>query len=160
MCSVRVTSVLPLAQRDELERITFFNPQQNRVTERLLHSVHSYGVPKIVEDGHNLRFTVRDFGQVQSLYAMDERDGSSQLVGVALFVREPQDSLLVLHMAVHEDYTVNGPWADLWITPRLMAAVRALALRIRGVHWVRFIYPHSTQIPIRKPSLIPAPHAA
>ncbi len=165
MCPIRITSVLPLAQRDELERITFFNPQQSRVTEPLLQSVHRYGVPKIVEDGPNLRFTVRDFGQVQSLYALDdpdrdERDSADRLVGVVLFVREPQDSLLVLHLAVHEDYTAHGPWAVMWITPRLMSAVRALALRIRGVRWVRFLYPHSTQIPIRRPRALSAPRAA
>lgn len=160
MCPIRISSVLQLSQRDELERITFFNPQQDRVTEPLLQSVHRYGVPKIVEDGPNLRFTVRDFGQVQSLYALDDRDGGSRLVGVVLFVRETHDSLLVLHLAVHEDYTAHGRWAGMWMTPRLMAAVRALALRISGICWVRFLYPRSTQIPIRRTRSQSAPRAA
>lgn len=151
MGPVRITSALPLAHRDELERITFFNPEQNRVAKPLLQSVHRYGIPKILEDGPNLRFSVRDFGQVQSLYALDDRDGEAQLVGVALFVRESLECLLVLHLAVHEEYTANGSRAELWVTPRLMAAVRALALRIRGVRWVRFLYPRRTRLPIRRP---------
>jgi hypothetical protein len=59
--------MLPVAYRDELERIVFFNPEQSRVTTSLLDSVRRYGVPSIVEDGNLLRFRVPAFGTIQSL---------------------------------------------------------------------------------------------
>ncbi len=140
------SSVLPIAYRDELERIVFFNPEQERVTEAIIDSVHRYGVPLIVEEDGTLRFRVPAFGPVQTLYALDRAEQPAGLAGVIMYVREPHDTMLVLHLAVHEDYVAAGAQGEAWITPRLLATVRSVCQRIRGITCMRLLYPHEIQV--------------
>lgn len=144
--SLFFSSLLPIAYRDELERIVFFNPEQGRVTESIIDSVHRYGVPLIVEESGTLRFRVPAFGQVQTLYAMDLAEQPPCLAGVVMFLREPRDTILVLHLAVHEDYVAAGLHGEAWATPRLLAAVRNACQRIRGITRMRLLYPHEIQV--------------
>jgi hypothetical protein len=143
---ISFTSVLPVSYRDELERIVFFNPEQARVTAPLVDAVRRYGVPSIVEDEGTLRFRVPAFGRIQSLYALDEAEPPSRLAGVVMFVRESVDTMLLLHLAVHEAYAVGGPFDQAWVTPRLLAAVRRTCLQTRGLRTLRMLYPHQAQI--------------
>lgn len=140
------SSVLPIAYRDELERIVFFNPEQERVTESVIDSVHRYGGPLIVEENGILRFRVPAFGQVQTLYALDRGEQPACLAGVVMYVREPRDTMLVLHLAVHEDYVANGVHGEAWVTPRLLANVRGVCQRIRGITCMRLLYPHEIHV--------------
>lgn len=142
MRRVEITSLLPVAAREDLEHITYFNPEQARVADSLVKVVHDYGVPTIFEDNGQLRFRVKAFGPVQALFALDRTLIIDELAGVVIFVRDAADDILVLHMAVHEDYAAHGQHADAWVAPRLMAAVRAVALHTRGVRSLRFLYPH------------------
>jgi hypothetical protein len=143
------SSVLPDAYRQELERIVFFNPKQNRVRESLIDSVHRYGVPVVVVEAGTLRFRVPAFGLVQSLYALHEGEQPARLLGVAMFVRESRHSVLLLHLAVHEDYAADGVHADAWVTPRLLSTVRNACQRVRGITSLRMLYPHVVQVRIR-----------
>jgi hypothetical protein len=136
------SSVLPLAYRDELERIVFFNPLQAKVARAIVDTVHQFGVPSILEEEGNLRFRVPAFGAVQTLYALDLTDEPASLVGVAIFVRESHDTMLVLHVAVHEDYALGGPKSDELVTSRLLTTVRSACQHIRGITRLRLLYPH------------------
>ena len=146
MRTLRFSSMLPVAYRDELERIVFFNPEQGRVTASLLDSVRRYGVPSIVEDGSLLRFRVPAFGTIQSLFALDESEQPVRLAGVVMFVRETADTMRLLHVAIHEDYAGGGDRADAWVTPRLMAAVWSACRRTRGITTLHLPYPREAQV--------------
>jgi len=149
MRNIRLTSVLPLAFRDELERIVFFNPEQDAVARPLVEAVHRYGVPCIVEEEGRLRFRVRAFGMLQTLYALDASESPTTLVGVAMFTRDRHANLSVLHIAVHEDYTSQGRWADAGVVGRMIAAVRSAARRTRGIRTLRILYPHEIRFELR-----------
>ena len=149
MRKIRVSSVLPVAFRDELERIVFFNPEQSLVTAPLLASVQRYGIPSIVEDAGCLRFRVTAFGLLQTLYAFDETDEAPRLVGVAMFTRESRASLVILHLAAHEDYTSQGKWADVAVVAQLVAAIRVASLRTHGIRTLRILYPHEVRLAVR-----------
>jgi len=69
-----------------------------------------------------------------------------RLAGMVVFVRETADTMLLLHVAVHEDYAGGGDRADAWVTPRLMAAVRSACRRTRGITKLRLLYPHEAQV--------------
>ncbi len=112
MRTIRVSSQLGKSFRDELERLVFFNPEQWLVTPTLIDLVRRQGVPAIVEDEDRLRFQVQAFGMVQTLYAVDSTDGAERLVGVVMFTRAKRGTMLVLHLAIHEDYTSRGQWAS------------------------------------------------
>jgi hypothetical protein len=151
MRRIRISSVLRGSFRDELERIVFFNPEQSLVTARLIDLVHRYGVPVIVDEGDLLRFRVDVFGMLQTLYALDCTEPPERLVGVVMFTRpRPRSaSLVVLHLAAHEDYTSRGKWSGESVVAQLIGAVRELGLRTRGVRRLRVLYPHEIRFAIR-----------
>ena len=151
MVKLKFSSILPLEYRGELERIVFFNPEQGRVVDFLVASVRRYGLPSIVEDGPYLRFSVPAFRSIQSLYALDEIATPAQLAGVAMFVRERDnpDTMLLLHLAVHEDYTADGPKAHEWLAARLMSAIRGVCLQTRGITSLRVLYPREARFVLR-----------
>jgi len=148
--SIRMSSTLPITYRPELERIVFFNPEQGQVTAALVASVRRYGVPEAVEIEACLRFKVRAFGEVQTLFAFDDTEDVPHLAGMVMFTRESHKSMLLLHLAIHEHYTARGFHARAGVTARLLAAVRRLSLRVRGVQSLRMIYPHSVTVALRK----------
>jgi hypothetical protein len=150
MRTIRLTSLLPVGFRDELERIVFFNPEQRRLAAPIIDSVKRYGVPFILEEGGHLRFRVQAFGEMQTLYALDEQERPERLVGVAMFVREAPTSVILLHLAVHEHYTLQGRWAEAGVAARLVSAVRQAAERTHGVETLRILYRHALRLPVRE----------
>ena len=157
MRNIRVTSVLPVSFRDELERIVFFNPEQSLVTAPLVASIKRYGVPSIVEENGCLRFRVHAFGRLQTLYAFDDTDDPSRLVGVAMFIRDKPSSLVVLHIAAHEEYTSQGPWADLAVVSQLLIAIRCIAAHTRGIRTLTVLYPREIKLDLRPYHDVPTP---
>jgi hypothetical protein len=137
---IRVASLLAPSYRDELERIVFFNPEQGKVERPVVTLVHRYGVPEITEEAGTLRFHLRGFPEIQSLFALDETDAPAALAGVVMFVRESEDTLLLLHLAVHEQYTARGKHAKAWVALRLVGAVRGVCARTKGVRRLRILY--------------------
>lgn len=142
MRNIRLSSVLDGSFRDELERIVFFNPEQDLITGTLVELVRRYGVPELVHEEGVLRFRLRGLGMLQTLYALDGTDGPEHLVGVAMFTRLRRRSLVVVHLAIHEDYTSRGKWRGEAVVAQLIAAIRRAALRTRGVKSLRVLYPH------------------
>jgi hypothetical protein len=152
MRKIRVSSVLPVSYRNELERIVFFNQEQNLVATPLVDSVHRYGVPTIVEENGCVRFSVRAFGRLQSLYAFDDMTAPARLVGVAMFLRDAPPSMVVLHLAAHEDYTARGKWAHASVVVQLLAAIRSASLRTRGIETLTILYPHEIRLRLHPPA--------
>ena len=146
MRKIRVSSVLASSFRDELERIVFFNPEQSLVTGPLLTSIQRYGIPSVVEDDHGLRFSVKAFGLLQTLYAFDDDEEGARLAGVAMFTRPRRTSIVIIHLAAHEDYTAKGKWSNASVVGHLVAAIRAASLRTRGVRTLRIPYPHEVRL--------------
>jgi hypothetical protein len=107
-------------------------------------------VPSIVDVAGTLRFHVDAFGELQTLYAFDETEAVPGLVGVAMFTRESASSMVVLHLAVHEDYTSQGKWAAAAVVAQLLVAIRGAASRTRGVRSLRVLYPHEIRFGLGK----------
>jgi hypothetical protein len=142
MRDIRLSSMLGRAFRGELERIVFFNPEQNLIIGTLVDLVRRYGVPEVVEADGGLRFRLKGLGMVQTLYAFDGTAGPERLVGVAMFTRLRRRNLVVVHLAVHEDYTSRGKWSSAAVVAQLITAIRKAGLRTRGVKSLIILYPH------------------
>jgi hypothetical protein len=151
MRKIRISSVLGGSFRDELERIVFFNPEQNLITGPLVDLVRRYGVPEIVDDDGRLRFRVSTLGSLQTLYALDVTLPPDRLVGVAMFTRLRRSNIVVLHIAAHEDYTSRGKWSGESVIAQMLTAIRALASRVRGVKNLRVLYPHEIRFKLPNP---------
>jgi hypothetical protein len=150
MRKIHISSVLTDTFRDELERIVFFNREQSSVAAGVVESVHRYGVPMIIEVAGKLRFSVKAFGMLQTLYALDTTEAATQLAGVAMFTRESPMSMLLLHLAVHEDYTSQGKWAATGVVAQLIVAIRNVASRTHGIRRLRALYPHEIRFALVK----------
>lgn len=137
---IRVSSLLPTSYRDELERIVFFNPEQGKVAKPVVTLVSRYGVPTIAEEADTLRFHLRGFRGIQSLFALDETETPATLAGVVMFVREDEQTMLLLHLAVHEQYTARGKYAQAHVALRLVGAVRSACARTKGIQRLRILY--------------------
>ena len=131
-----ITSKLALRQRPALEQLLFFNANQHRVRVGIEQSIATYGVPEIYEQDGSLRIRVGDVEGVQTLFAVTE---AGRPLGVAVFVRLPDERFVVLHLGVEPRFggalDVNTP-----VLLKLMHEIRSAARRTRGVHRIELVY--------------------
>jgi hypothetical protein len=135
MSEIAFTSVLGREHKQELERLLFFNDNQRKVTESVATVARRYGVPRIHVVAERLRVALESV-DAQTLFAVRRaRTGAVEPVGVTVYTRE-DDALVVLVVAVHEDFAARGPMADERLLLRMTDEVRGIARRVRGVRSV------------------------
>jgi hypothetical protein len=133
------SSRLDTSQRDELESLMFFHPQQDLHASSINTSIMSYGFPKIVEEDRTLRIGIEGLA-VQTLYAFVERGQRQDLVGVLVYTRICDDTLVVLHMAVQPEFCYSSGYKNELVLVRILAQLRAIAKRIRGIKKLSILY--------------------
>ncbi len=129
------SSTLPLEQREEAERILFFNLQQEKVKDGIRVVSKAYGLPKLVIDssGERLHLTVSKDVSVQTLFVTVRGAGrGAGPVGAIVFTRE-DNALVALYMAVHEDFSATGECADEKLMIKMLKELENIARRVRGV---------------------------
>jgi hypothetical protein len=139
--SIGITCKLALDQRCALEQLLFFNVNQHRVRLGIQQSIETYGVPEIFEDEDCLRIRVGSIAGVQTLFAVSD---TGHPLGVAVFVRLPEERFVVLHLGVEprlrSSVDVNTP-----VLLRLMHEIRSTARRTRGVDRIELVYKQERQ---------------
>jgi hypothetical protein len=150
MSGIFFTSLLGNEYRAGLEELMFFNPQQGKVKTGIVASIERYGLPQIFLDGKFLRVKVQEFSEVQTLFALDGRADVSKLVGVVVYVRTNVETITILHIGVDEQYSISGLHAGEMLVVRMIAQLREIARRIKGIRSLVLIYGKGahTRIPI------------
>jgi hypothetical protein len=138
--ALQFTAVLDQLHREELEELMFQHPQQGRFRDTILDCIERFGVPRVVEQNGRLRIELAGQTEVQTLYAVLEGSLDSGLVGALVFTRNEAGELVVLHIAVKDEYTAQGPRADQMVTFALLEELCRVARHIRGVPGVRLAY--------------------
>ena len=133
------SSRVPKQCRAELEELLFLNPRQHLVREGILHSLQRFGHPKVVESDSGLAVKVGDL-EAQLLFAFDCSQGGDARVGVVVFVRTAPEEVAIMHVAVHEDYALQGADAGVGLGVTLVEKVKEIASRIVGVQRIVFFY--------------------
>jgi len=133
------SSHLSSDQRDELESLMFFHPEQNQHTSRINASIASYGFPKIIDDEGALRIGIGDL-EVQTLYAFVDRGKKQDLAGVLVYTRVHDDTLVLLHMAISPEFCYSIGYKNELVLPRILVQLRAIARRIKGIKKVSILY--------------------
>ena len=143
-------STIGRAYERELEHLLFFNARQRTVRAGVVEALERYGAPSIVHENDALRVIVSGCPGTQCLFALAASGDPPQLLGSVIYMRNPVDTLTILHLAVSDD-TVTEDDQNPLIVVRLVDQVRKLARSIRGVRWVHVLYSQSGQfqIPIR-----------
>ena len=142
MNHIRYTSIYGVRHRRELEKLLFLNPRQHRVRAAILDGIEQYGVPKIVAEGDRLRVALDSGREVQTLFAVASSLLRSKLAGVMIYTRLNDETILLLHLAVAEDYSSHGRHRKEMLAVRFVEQLRAIAARVKGVRRVRVLLGH------------------
>ena len=145
---IKFSSILGYEYLEELEDLLFFNPQQRRALSGINHSISEYGVPNIITDRGCLRIKVDSLPESQTLYALDFSLEKPVLAGVMVYVRSDVENIVLLHIAVKEDYSRTGKHANKILVFRLMTQLRLIAKRIKGVRAITLKYSSGPAMPI------------
>ena len=87
-------------------------------------------------DCDRLRVRVDKLKEVQTLFALAD----DTLVGVLVYSRIDAACLAVIHLAVAEDYSTRGRFAQQMLVMRMVEVLRSNARRIKGIETVRLLY--------------------
>lgn len=145
---ITFTSVLGLEYGEDLEDLMFFNPQQKEASSRIDHVINEYGVPSIVVDNDRLRIQVEGLAECQTLYALDCSAEKPVLAGVMVYVRSDWENIVLLHIAVKEDYSRMGKFADQMLVLKMTTQLRRIARRIKGIRSITLKYSSGLVIPV------------
>ncbi|MBD2544110.1 hypothetical protein [Planktothricoides raciborskii] len=151
MSKIVFSSVLNSVYYDDLEKLMFFNPQQEKVRNEVISAVERYGQPKIYRDGDRLRIGVGSFSMVQALFALNGQKADRQLLGMIAYMRENPDNMAILHIVVREDYSAVGIHGNEMLLMHLIDRVREIAAKIKGISCVTLAYKSEkiTKIPVK-----------
>ncbi|MBV8532418.1 MAG: hypothetical protein JO207_01310 [Verrucomicrobia bacterium] len=133
------SSSLSSDQRDELESLMFFHPEQGQHVSSINASIVSYGFPKVIEDKGVLRIGIEGL-EVQTLYAFVDRGVKKDLAGVVVYTRVHDDTMVLLHMAVRPEYCYSIGYKNELVLVRILTQLRAIAKRIKGIKKLSILY--------------------
>jgi hypothetical protein len=160
MTTIEFSSVLPEAFRGDVESLLFFNPLQSRARSAICESIDRYGEPRLAVSDGLVTVSIADVPGVQTLYAVADYDDGCALAGVAVYTRE-RDRLIILHLAVAEEFAARPGCAAGSLAVRLTLAVRRIASSLTGIRALVLPYGRRTIRAFRRPlTREAAPHAA
>jgi hypothetical protein len=133
---IRYTSTLKQEYCEELNQLMFFNPGQQAALAAIVDSVEMYGLPSVYADDGLLKINVEKLDEVQTLFALD----GDRLVGVLVYSRVEFERLVVIHIAVGQDYSSHGKFAQNMLVMRLLDLLRNSARRIKGIKTIRMMH--------------------
>jgi len=133
------SSRVPSECRQELEDLLFFNPRQYKVREGIISSLARFGHPKLEETPTGLSIRVGD-QEAQTLFAFDRDRKDPAPVGVVIFIRTSPEEVAIMHVAVADEYALQGAGAGVGLGVTLIEKVKEIAARIVGVKRIVFFY--------------------
>ncbi len=142
------SSVLGNGYLEDLEKLLFFNPQQERALSGINQSIQEYGVPHIFQEDGRLRIRLKDLPGVQALFALEDTNSQPHLVGVMVFHRVDPETIVLLHIAVREEYSRFGSRADAGLVGKMLAELRGIARKLRGVRSIHLKYANGLVFPV------------
>lgn len=132
MSDIAFTSTLAQEHRDELERLLFFNRNQSRVSNGVEFVAQRYGIPRVNVVGEGLRVELASQLATQTLFVVEHGPAGASPIGVVTYTRD-EGTLLVLFVAVHEDYSSRGVRAGDMLLVQIVRELKSIARRVRGV---------------------------
>jgi hypothetical protein len=130
---IRLTSILPPHDREELEEVFFFNPKQPLVRSRVLEHIERYGPPEIVEQAGGITLALRGIDQAQTIFLMDG-NSRSRLLAAVIYIRE-EERLKVLYLAMKHACCVDRSTSHTLLLYVVRTLIR-LGKQIKGIHFL------------------------
>jgi hypothetical protein len=136
---VQFTSIYSASCRRELENLLFLNPRQHLVRAAILEGIEQFGVPKVVVAQGKLRIRLDSGREVQTVFATVSTGLRTKLAGVMIYTRLDAETILLLHLAVAEEFATHGKHHHQMLALRFVEQLRSIAGRVNGVRRVRVI---------------------
>ena len=133
------SSRVPKECRSELEDLLFFNPRQHLVRDGIINSLAQFGHPRLEETPAGLSVRVGNH-EAQTLFAFDRTREDIAPVGVVAFLRTSPEEIAIMHVAVDDDYALQGTEAGVGLGVTLVEKVKEIASRIVGIKRIVFFY--------------------
>ena len=130
---------MPKECRTELEDLLFFNPRQHLVRQGIINSLTQFGHPRVEDTADGLSVRVGEH-EAQTLFAFDRASEGKGPVGVVVFLRTSPEEIAIMHVAVDDDYALQGTEAGVGLGVALVEKVKEIAARIVGVKRIVFFY--------------------
>lgn len=140
MARLYFASLLEKEFLERLEQLMFFNPQQGIVSPDIIRSMERFGEPAIIVEGDYLIVKIGDFPDAQTLFALFDDGEIVVLAGILIYIRTSIKELYVLQIAVREEWSISGKYADYNLLPKMIGRLREIAQRLRGVGAIIFSY--------------------
>ena len=124
----------------DIERMFFFNLQQSRHLKGINEVVEKFGIPKIVVNEEELKFSLSKLNDCQTIFALDSQSADANVLGLIIFYRSNQENIKIIHIAVEEDCSLKGDYAKEFVTIRLIEKLRQDGGKIKGVNSITLPY--------------------
>jgi hypothetical protein len=129
MTNLVFTSILGTGHREELERLLFFNQNQDKFRTEVPPLIERYGMARVKAQNDGLRVVLDSSPEPQTLYMVERFNAGERLFGVMVYLREG-DTLSLVIAAAHEEY--RGP-PLVW---KMVDVLCDIARRVKGIRWV------------------------
>ena len=133
------SSRVPTECREDLENLLFFNPRQHKVREGIINSLQHFGHPRLEQTESGLSIKVGKL-EAQTLFAFDRERSDPAPVGLVVFIRTSPEEIAIMHVAVDDNYGLQGAAAGVGLGVTLVEKVKEIAARIVGVKRIIFFY--------------------
>lgn len=129
-------SQLALSYREALETLVFFNQEQWRMRDAMLHSIERYGSPRIGQKDQHLVLELPRLPDVQSLFILKDEARVATLSGVVVFTRE-ESSLRVIFVGLRPE-EAYGSGGEPYLLVEIFRLLRTIGQRVRGIRFIEF----------------------
>jgi hypothetical protein len=126
--------------RNNLKNLIFFNTQQSKVTSGIIASIEKYGSPVILENNNFLTVGIDKLEGVQSIFAVEYSDGREILAGVLLFYRASLKEIVLLHIAIAEEYTLSATKGKSYLASEMIMHLKNIGRSLKGVEYITIYY--------------------
>ncbi len=134
---MKIKSYIDNQQKEQLEKLLFFNKFQKRYLNEIDVSIKRFGVPHIIDTQKGLYVNIENLKDAQTLFVIDESDET--LIGVMIFFREKISTLTLLHIAINEEF-ISTKNKNETIVIKLVSELVKIAKSIKGVEFLKVLY--------------------
>lgn len=152
MHNIVFSSALGESYYRDLQELLFLNRNQAKVAGDIVEKIERYGEPSIKKIDDKLQVTLKSGKPTQTLFVLDHTRQNAELLGTVVYTRE-SDSLVMLYVAVREDYSSKGHKEDELLFLRIVSQLRHIGRRIKGVSSIR-VFQRATNVAERRVPLL------
>ena len=136
MRQILFSSVLSELYYSDLQELLFLNRNQSKVVDDIVEKIERYGEPSIQKINNKLQIALKSETPTQTLFVLNPLGRDSELLGTVIYTRE-RDTLVMLYVAVREDYCSGGNAGNELVFFRIVSQLRNIGRRIHGVSSIR-----------------------